>query len=213
MKRELNIEWPQITPALSSPANKWFTSDEAFNSLFPPYIKNLAKQHWSPIEVAKKASAFLAASPGDKILDIGSGPGKFCLSGAYYNPEVSFYGIEQRNDLVYTAAVTKATLGLNNVTFLNGNLLDLDLSQFDHFYFFNSFYENLPGMDKIDNSLIYSRHLYDQYNRFLYMQLEKTPVGTRLVTYHGAEEEAPKGFQMLGSTVYELLKFWIKITP
>ncbi|MRG48447.1 methyltransferase domain-containing protein [Chitinophaga sp. SYP-B3965] len=209
MKRDDTTAWGQITPALSNIHN-WFASDDAFNNLYPPYIKELAKSHWTPVEVARKASNFLAAMPGDKILDIGSGPGKFCLSGAYYNPEVSFYGIEQRDDLVYCAAITKEMLGLNNVTFLNGNLLDLDFSQFDHFYFFNSFYENLPGTDKIDNNLTYSRQLYNKYNRFLYKQLENRPPGTRLVTYHGSEEEAPKGYQLAGSTNSQLLKCWIK---
>lgn len=209
MKRDDPAAWRQITPVLSNIHN-WFESDDTFNSLYPPYIKGLAKLHWTPVEVARKASKFLAATPGDKILDIGSGPGKFCLSGAYYNPEVSFYGIEQRNDLVYCATITKEMLGLNNVTFLNGNLLHLNFSQFDHFYFFNSFYENLPGTDKIDNQLTYSRQLYDQYNRFLYKQLEKRPAGTRLVTYHGSEEEAPNGYQLAASTNGQLLKFWVK---
>lgn len=201
--------WQQLSPVLSGTDN-WFRSDDAFNSLYPLYIKELAPLHWTPIEVAKKAAAFLAASPGDKILDIGSGPGKFCLSGAYHHPEAFFYGIEQRNDLVYCAAITKEMLGLNNVTFINGNLLHLDFSQFDHFYFFNSFYENLPGTDKIDNKLDYSRHLYNEYNRFLYDQLEKMPAGTRLVTYHNSEEEAPKGYHLAASTNGHLLKYWIK---
>jgi SAM-dependent methyltransferase len=212
MKRNTQAGWQQITPVLSNTINKWFESDDTFNNLLPPDIRKLAPLHWTPLEVAKKASAFLSVLPGSKILDIGSGPGKFCLSGAYYNPEVSFYGIEQRNDLVYSATVTKEMLGLNNVTFLNGNLLHLDFSQFDHFYFFNSFYENLPGTDKIDDQLTYSRHLYDQYNRFLYDQLEAMPPGTRLVTYHGAEEEAPKGYELTKSTNGGLLNFWIKTT-
>lgn len=212
MKRDDNTGWQQSTPVLSNNTARWFESDDTFNSLYPPYIKNLSKLHWTPIQVAQKAAAFLAAVPGNKILDIGSGPGKFCLSGAYYNPEVSFYGIEQRNDMVYCATITKEMLGLNNVTFLNGNLLHLDFSQFDHFYFFNSFYENLPGTEKIDHHFTYSPELYDQYNRFLYKQLGKMPAGTRLVTYHGSEEEAPKGYQLAGSTNGQLLKFWIKTT-
>lgn len=201
--------WQQLSPTLSD-SDSWFRSDDAFNSLYPPYIKKLAPLHWTPVEVAKKAAKFLAVSPGARILDIGSGPGKFCLNGAYHHPEASFFGIEQRNDLVYCATITKEKLGLNNVTFLNGNLLHLDFSQFDHFYFFNSFYENLPGTDKIDNQLTYSRHLYDQYNIFLYDQLGKMPTGTRLVTYHNSDEEAPEGYQLTATTNGHLLKYWIK---
>ncbi|MFY0255534.1 methyltransferase domain-containing protein [Chitinophaga sp. 30R24] len=160
--------------------------------------------------MVKKVSDFLAVEPGVKILDIGSGSGKFCLGGAYYNPEAFFYGIEQRNDLIFYATIAKEMLGFNNVNFMHGNIIKLDFRQYDHFYFFNSFYENLPGTYKIDNKLTYSRYLYNHYNRYLSSQLKKMPVGTRLATYHCLEEEVPEGYNLVGTDVDLLLKFWIK---
>jgi len=197
-------------PSLPEHSDKWFDSDFNFHHLYPLYIRELAQKHWTPLKVAQKAAEFLAARPGAKILDIGSGPGKFCLSGAYYNPAVNFYGIEQRNDLVFYATTAKEILGLSNVTFIHTNLVKLDFSEYDHFYFFNSFYENLPGTCKIDNKLTYSSYLYNSYNRYLYDQLEKMPTGTRLATYHCSEEEAPDGYHLVGTAIDHLLNFWIK---
>jgi len=196
--------------SLSGHMDKWFDSDFNFHHLYPLYIQALAQKHWTPLKVVQKASTFLATTPGVKILDIGSGPGKFCLGGAYYNPGAFFYGIEQRVDLVRYATIAKEMAGLNNATFMYGNVMELDFRQYDHFYFFNSFYENLPGTFKIDNKLTYSRTLYHQYNRYLHYQLGRMPIGTRLVTYHCAETEAPAGYRMVNTEIDRLLKYWIK---
>ncbi|MBO9731478.1 MAG: methyltransferase [Chitinophaga sp.] len=204
--------------SLTSPSNplrghldKWFESDDNFHRLYPLYIQALAGKHWTPLKVVQKAAGFLAATPGAKILDIGSGAGKFCIGGAYFNPDAFFYGIEQRYDLVRYATIAQEMVGLNNVTYMLGNLLEVDFRKYDHFYFFNSFYENLPGTYKIDDKLTYSRALYHQYNRYLHFQLERMPAGTRLVTYHCAEEEAPRGYQLVDSAIDHLLKCWIKL--
>lgn len=202
---------PLTSPSTFRDSDQWFASDFKLNLLYPPHIQALAQKHWTPLKVIQKASQFLAATPGTKILDIGSGPGKFCMGGAYYNPGAFFYGIEQRNDLILYATIAKEIVGLNNVTYLHGNLMGLDFKQYDHFYFFNSFYENLPGTFKIDNKLPFSRSLYNQYNQYLYSQLEKMPAGTRLATYHCAEAEGPDGYHIVGTDFDHLLKFWVKI--
>lgn len=80
--------------------NNWFSSDIQFHLLYPPSMQRLARRHWTPLTVAQQAAQFLAPNDGVRILDIGSGVGKFCLSAAYYNPNALFYGIEQRKNLV-----------------------------------------------------------------------------------------------------------------
>ena len=87
----------------------------------------------------------------------------------------------------------------------------LDLRNYDHFYFYNSFYENLVGTDKIDDSIDYTSGLYNYYNRYLYKQLEQKPTGTRLATYHSLEDEIPPSYLVVGSEFDNLLKFWIKV--
>lgn len=189
----------------------WFASDKIFNSIYPKPIQEVAEKHWTPLEVAKKAAAFLAASPDVKILDIGSGSGKFCLTAAHYHPLTFFYGIEQRANLVELSTDLAVKLQLANVSFICNNITNVDFEKFDHFYFYNSFYENITGTQKIDSSIKYSEELYNYYNRYLYKQLDKKPTGTRLVTYHSFGIETPSGYEIVHTDYNEFLKFWVKV--
>ena len=192
-------------------AGKWFISDDQFNKIYSPEIQQLAKRHWTPLGVAALASHFLATEKGARILDIGSGAGKFCLAAAYYQPQARFYGVEQRADLIEHALDANALLELENVTFIHRNLTALPLDEFDHFYFFNSFFENLAGQDKIDDNVEYSVDLYNLYTRYLYKQLKQKPAGTRIATYHSLEDEIPAGYHVVGTELNDLLKFWVKV--
>lgn len=194
-----------------NPVNKWFNSDKIFNQLYPLPIQLLSQRHWTPLAVARKAAGFLAEKNGARILDIGSGVGKFCLSAAYYQPNCSFYGVEQRKNLIDYAETSREILHLNNVSFIYGNFTQLDFRNYDHFYFYNAFYENLAGTDKIDDKIDYSRELYNYYNRYLFKLLEQKPSGTRLATFHSLEDEIPEGYHNVETGMDSLLKFWIKI--
>ena len=189
----------------------WFSSDAQFNQIYPPSIRLLARKHWTPLMVARKAANFLAAENNVRILDIGSGVGKFCLAAAHYKPNAFYYGIEQRKSLVTYAENAKDTLDINNVSFINGNFTQIDFKKYDNFYFYNSFYENLKGTEKIDNSIDYSGELFNYYNRYLYKLLEQKPAGTRLASFHSLEDEMPPGYHVVGVEMDNLLKFWIKI--
>jgi SAM-dependent methyltransferase len=189
----------------------WFGSDEQFNQLYPFPLQPMARRHWTPLSVARKSANFLAAENSIRVLDIGSGVGKFCLGAAYYKPKAFYYGVEQRKSLVYYAEWAKEMLHLKNVSFIHGNFTQLDFKNYDHFYFYNSFYENLSGTDRIDESIDYSCELYNYYNRYLYKQLEQKPAGTRLATFHSLEDEVPQSYHVVGSEFDNLLKFWIKV--
>jgi SAM-dependent methyltransferase len=198
------------TPSINN-KERWFTTDEQFNQLYPPAIRLLSQSHFTPLNVAKKAANFLAPESNVKILDIGSGVGKFCLTAAKLRPDAVFYGVEQRKELIDHADKARKILGLKNVSFIHGNFTQIDLRDYNHFYFFNSFYENLTGTNKIDNTIDYSSDLYNAYNLYLHAQLAQKPPGTRLVTYHSLEDEIPKGFQLVHAQMENLLKYWIKI--
>lgn len=194
-----------------SKTEEWYNTDAAFNRLYPLPIRILASNHWTPLSVARKAAQFLAAEKNVRILDIGSGVGKFCLSAAFYMPNATYYGIEQRKTLIDDAEAARQILELQNVSFIHGNFTQLDFKNYDHFYFYNSFYENLSGTTKIDESIDYSSELYHYYCRYLYKQLDKTPAGTRLATFHSLEDEIPPDYHVVGSDMDNLLKYWIKV--
>lgn len=191
--------------------NDPFKDDRSFNSLYPLHIQSIAAKHWTPLEAAMAAAEFLAAEKDVHVLDIGSGVGKFCLAAARHRSTAMFYGIEQREDLVEHAISCNKKLGLHNACFIHGNFTQLDFRQFDHFYFYNSFYENLEGTDKIDDTLEYSLSLYNYYNRYLYKQLEEKPKGTRIATFHSLEGEIPPTYYTVKSDFGGLLKCWIKV--
>ena len=189
----------------------WFSNDTRMHHLYPEPIQLLARLHWTPLRIAKLASQFLASHDGARILDIGSGVGKFCLAGAYYQPQAQFFGIEQRKHLVGHAETARSQLAMPNVNFLHGNLTQLDFKQYDHFYFFNSFYENLNETIKIDDTVPCLPELYRYYCRSLYGKLNEMPAGTRVATYHVLGDRMPPGFQIVEDHFDLFLKFWIKI--
>jgi len=190
---------------------KWFSSDDQFDKLYPLPVQSLTSLHWTPLNIARKAAHYLAADYNVRILDIGSGVGKFCLAAAYYKPKAFYYGVEQRKSLVRYAEIANDVLLFQNVSFFNGNFTVLDFRNYDHFYFYNSFYENLIGADRIDNSILYSAELYNYYNRYLYKQLERKPIGTKIATFHSLEDEIPPCYRSEASEFDNLLKFWIKV--
>jgi len=188
-----------------------FSEDLHFDRIFPKRIQGKALRHWTPVDVAKCAANFLASHKDVHVLDIGSGIGKFCLAAAYHKPNAIFYGVEQRKDLVDYAFDVSCKFDIYNVSFIHGNFTQLDFRQFDHFYFFNSFYENLKGTEKIDYTIEHSSALYNYYNRYLYKQLEQKPNGTRIATYHSLEDEIPPCYYVVKTEFDGLLKFWEKV--
>jgi Methyltransferase domain len=202
---------PDTTAPGLDDVKKWFTSDIKFNHLYPASIQTMVRRHWTPLHIAQKAANFLAAENGVKILDIGSGVGKFCLAAAFFKPLSFFYGVEQRNQLVDYANNAAEILSLENASFIHSNFTQLDIRHYDHFYFFNAFYENLVDTAQIDESIDYSGELYNYYNRYLFKQLDQKPAGTRVATFHSLEDEIPRSYHVVGSDADNLLKFWIKV--
>ena len=185
-----------------------FKNDAEFDWLYPEHVQLMSVKQWTPLSIARKAARFLA-QPGAKILDIGSGIGKFCLAAGYYFPETLFCGVEQRYELVLLAEEAKNYSKLSNVNFIYANITQINFKEFDHFYFFNSFYENIDPANRIDDAIETSYSLYTYYSHYLLSVLKEKPEGTRLVTYHSLEDEIPSGYKLVG-TSNDTLKMWIK---
>lgn len=185
-------------------------NDAAFDWLYPEKMQQLSRRHWTPLSIAKTAARFLANEPGKKILDIGSGVGKFCLVGARFYPESTFVGIEQREELYRYAMEAKEVTQARNAHFIHGNFTQTDLSAYNGFYFYNSFFENLVDQDQIDDKVEQSASLYNYYSRYLFKKLESSASGTRLVTFHSLEDEVPPCYQLVDTSTDLMLKMWIR---
>ena len=186
-----------------------FSNDAAFDSMYPEHFQLLSLKHWTPLAVALKAAEFLA-EPGARVLDIGSGIGKFCLAAGYHFPETFFYGVEQRHELIYHAEEAKGYTELSNVNFIYANITQVNFKEFDHFYFYNSFCENIDLDNQIDDTIELSEGLYAYYTQYLFNVLDQKTSGTRLVTFHISGKEVPSSYKLAGIACNGLMKMWIK---
>ena len=185
--------------------------DTTFNELYPSRIKRLAARHWTPVAVAKFAAEYLVDKPYKKVLDIGSGAGKFCLVGAASTTGM-FYGVEQRASLVKLSKKIVDKYDLANVEFIHSNINEISFSDYEAFYFYNSFYENIDSSCSIDKAILPERELFYSYSKYVKEQLEQTPIGTRLVTYWSNGEEIPDSFKLEYIACEGVLILWRKIS-
>lgn len=193
------------------PVTTIYNTDAAFDWLYPERIQLLSRRHWTPLGIARKAAHFLSEGGNKKILDIGSGVGKFCLVGAIYYPDATFFGVEQREDLHQYALDAQKVTGVKNATFIHGNFTTLDADDYDNFYFYNSFFENIDKGDRIDHKIEYSSSLYVHYARHLNKMLDSRPSRTRLVTFHSiGGDEVPDSYQLVDASEDFLYKSYIK---
>lgn len=185
--------------------------DDQFDLIYPPEIRALSAVHWTPITVARQAAKFLAPKPDTRILDIGCGPGKFCTVAAL-TTNGKFTGVEQRKHLCEVACAVTKEVGIPNATIVHSNITDIEFSNFDAFYLYNPFEENLEMSYKIDDAVCLSFDLYRKYAEHVAQQLALAPLGTRVATYCGHCEEVPLGYtpwkRSLGQD--NNLQFWEK---
>jgi hypothetical protein len=186
-------------------------TDEEFNLIYPERIRTLAKQQWTPLDVSKLAAKYLAETPGTKVLDIGSGVGKFCMIGAT-STEGIFTGVEQRQDLVEMSNKLAKYYGIKSVKYVHSNITEIAFTDFDTFYFFNAFYENIDRDAMIDHTIERGIQYYNMYNRYVSGQLAKMPLGTKLVTYWSSFGEIPGNYEIQFEAFEGNLKFWKKVS-
>lgn len=183
--------------------------DEKFDQIYPVRIRKLSALQWTPVRVAAEAAKLLATVPGTRVLDIGCGPGKFCLVGAALT-NGRFTGIEQRADLATVARKAAARLQSANVEIIHGNVTEIAFADYDAFYLYNPFEENMARGQKIDSAIPLSPVLFKRYNNYVATNLGSMPIGTRVVTYAGYADEIPACYQCELALFRDELKLWVK---
>lgn len=183
--------------------------DERFDQIFPSKIRKLSALHWTPVRVAAEAARLLVTEPGTRVLDVGCGPGKFCLVAASLT-DGSFTGVEHRADLVAAARSAARRLDLDEIEIIHSNVLDLRFDRYDAFYIYNPFEENMARQHKIDAAVTLSPLLFKRYNHYVATQLGTRPPGTRVVTYAGYADEIPACYECELALFQDELKLWIK---
>jgi len=183
--------------------------DETFDRIYPPQIRKLSSLFWTPVAVAAEAAKLLVTAPGTRVLDVGSGAGKFCFVAASLT-DGRFTGVEQRTELVAAAQQAANDLYLTEIEFIHANLMDVAFAEYDAFYLFNPFEENMHG-HKIDAAIPLSTALFKKYTRHVADQLGLRPIGTRVVTYMGYGDDIPACYDCERAVFGDDLKLWIKV--
>jgi hypothetical protein len=198
--------------ALAARLRGGFVLDDAeFDTLYPDWARGLSRYHWTPVAVARHAAHWLVDRPGRRVLDVGSGVGKFAIIGALVT-EGDFYGVEQRKYFLDTAQSVAGRLGASRATFLHGNMMAVDWKMFDAFYLYNPFVENLGLLQPIDETTDLRPEFYSTYVEFVRHQLVSAAIGSRVVTYHGFGGNMPSGYQRRARKRYrsDFLELWVK---
>jgi SAM-dependent methyltransferase len=185
--------------------------DDHFNTLYPDWIRDQARRHFTPVEVAKLAADFLVDKPQTRVLDIGSGAGKFCMVGASCTAG-HFTGIDYRPHLIDLSKSIASHYHISSVEFVCDNVINIDFAAFEAFYFFNSFQEHIDDTARMDDKVETGRELYERYHTYVFEQLSRAPKGTRLATYWGLEDRIPPSYALQYTLHKGLLKLWEKIS-
>jgi Methylase involved in ubiquinone/menaquinone biosynthesis len=184
--------------------------DEEFDAIYPFEIRELSERHWTSVYVAKIASNFLCNQRPMKVLDIGSGAGKFCFVGAALHPSSEFHGIDIRENFINLSNHIKDEQRVPNASFFQQDVLEMNLKGYDGIYFFNSFQEKIDVSSSIDNTSEVSVEQYITYTKHLFNELNKLPRGTKLVTYFSEGFCVPNSFRLLETHFHGELKFYLK---
>jgi len=188
--------------------------DDVFDHRFSRRLQLKSSIHFTPVAVARRAAHLLAPDPGMRVLDVGAGPGKLCVIAAREVPTCSFVGVELRPHLVRVARELTARLALTNARFIEGDAFELDWSEYDAFYFYNPFAEQLHNLDfAIDRSLTLAPARFLDYVTRAGERLARARIGTRVVTYHSLGAPPPPGYELIERHPIgtDCLELWIKM--
>ena len=187
-------------------------TDDEFDSLLPSELAARSAVHFTPVEVARRATALLAPAAGERVLDLGAGVGKFCIAAALARPDVTFVGVEHRAALVTVARELAGQLGAGNVELIVGDALTLDWTGYTGFYLFNPFGEHAHrGGLALDDEDVRDPDRFFRSAGLMRDRLLAVPPATTIVTYHGFGKRAPRGFDVSALTLSSgTLERWLR---
>jgi SAM-dependent methyltransferase len=188
-------------------------SDRAFDeALFPREVRRHSDAFWTPLEVVRRVIDLIVPSTSTRVLDVGSGAGKFCIVGAALTG-ATFVGIEHRLSLV-EAATEAATLARTpGASFIHGDFRFVDVTSFDVFYFYNPFEENLlPLEQRIDATVPLSPAKFVGDVRRAESMLARARKGTCVAMYHGFKGAMPTQYRRIARESCRMgyIDVWVK---
>ena len=188
------------------------SADLEFDRVYDHEIRDLSAQHWTPVRVAARAARLLEQNGATRILDIGSGVGKFCIVGAL-TTNADFVGLERRERLVAIARDAAARFGAERATFVHTNIDAYSFEGFNGIYLYNPFYEQIGRfIEAIDDSVEGTDAAYRYFVRVTVDKLRALKAPVAVVTFNGFGGVIPRDFTFRGDEPAgnDRLELWIK---
>jgi hypothetical protein len=170
------------------------TTDSAFDALVPAELRHLSQVHWTPVDIAIRAAALLSPGPSARVLDVGSGVGKFCAVGALSANGI-WCGVELHEDLVNAGRRLTRALGIaHRTSFVHGDVLGIDWSEFDALYLYNPFELRLfsEALTSREHELAYKVQVARVQERLALLR-----GGTRVLTLQGFGGVMPSTYELV----------------
>ena len=193
-----------------------FAEDSLFDAQFPRYVRERSTQYWTPVAVAARAAAIFLEQGATRILDVGCGPGKFCIVAGCQQPELEVQGIEQRSQLVRLGTRLARQLDARNVRLWIGDATGAPWHLYDGLYFFNPFGENImQRREQFDNKVTLSSFRFGSDLLRVESFLDQAPIGTVIVTYFGLGGPIPSSYELVGDECAggDRLRTWVQRGP
>jgi len=172
--------------------------DEDFDALLPLEYQRASTRFWTPMHAARCAAQWFEEQGVGRVLDVGAGVGKFCTIGALATRDVSFIGVEYRASLVRVASDVIDVLGADRAMVVHGSVQDIHANDYDAFYFFNPFVENvITSSSRLDSSVELSETRQRQDILAAERLLAGARGGTTVVTYFGYGGPMPDGYHLI----------------
>jgi SAM-dependent methyltransferase len=174
-------------------------ADAVFDRCLPAELRTYSRVHWTEVVAAFRVADLLESWGAVRLLDIGSGAGKLCVAAALAT-RCSFVGLEYRPRLVDAARLLARRFRVGDrVRFIEGALGSVRLPVYDVLYCYNPFGENLfEPAGWLDGTVDLGLRRHAQDVELLEGLLDRTRVGTRLITYNGSGTRVPGSFDLIG---------------
>jgi SAM-dependent methyltransferase len=170
--------------------------DRAFDIFLPEDLGKLSADQWTPLEVAVAAASWLHEFDVRRVVDIGSGPGKFCIDAALAG-DCEFVGLEQNSRFVAVARSLARLFGVQNrVRFVQGLLGEIVVPEADAYYLYNPFAQHLWMPSDAHGTGVTPN--YERYRRDVMTaqdMLRHARMGTVVITYNGFGGLMPSSFE------------------
>ena len=175
-----------------------FLDDNAFDEALPRYERERSRHYWTPVAVGRRVAAVFRARGARKVLDVGCGPGKFCVVAAALEPGLEMHGIEQRPRLVRIGKRLVRRFGVQNVQLSTGDAAKTPWDGFDGLYFYNPFSEStFAPEDRFDDLVDHSTMRFGEDLLRVKYALARAAPGTLVVTYHGLGGPIPSSYELV----------------